>query len=147
MGERRVLDFASLDDVMTDVERLLAGHRTVGQWTLGQILNHLRAAIRLTTKAPGSTSEPTREQAVFRRLFFRGGRFPEGLEVPLPEMIPQADLDPHAEADSLRLAIGSYGSRIEPFPAHPRLGPLTGDEWNRFHCIHCAHHLGFAVPF
>ena len=22
---------------------------------------------------------------------------------------------------------------------------MTVDEWTRFHCIHCAHHLGFAV--
>ena len=49
MGERRVLDFARLDDVMPDVERLLAGHRTVGNWTLGQTLNHLKTAILLTT--------------------------------------------------------------------------------------------------
>jgi hypothetical protein len=23
---------------------------------------------------------------------------------------------------------------------------MTKDEWTRFHCMHCAHHLGFAVP-
>ena len=121
MGERRILDFARLDEVMPDVERLLAGHRTVGRWTLGQILSHLKTAIRLTAMAPGSTSEPTREEAVFRRLFFRGGRFPEGLEIPLPEMIPLADLDPRArlilfERDrGLRLA-----NRAVPRPSPPR---------------------------
>jgi hypothetical protein len=61
-------------------------------------------------------------------------------------MWPQPGLDPHTEAEALRGAIADYRSRIAPFPAHPRLGPLTGDEWTRFHCMHCAHHLGFAVP-
>jgi hypothetical protein len=146
MAERRQLDFTTLDDVMPDVERLLAGHSTIGRWTLGQILNHLATAVRITAEAQGGSSEPTREQDVFRHRFFHRGRFPDGMEAPLPVLLPQAGLDPRTEADSLRHAIACYCSRIEPFPAHPRLGPLTGVEWTRFHCIHCAHHLGFAVP-
>jgi Protein of unknown function (DUF1569) len=146
MAERRELTFASLDDVMPEVERLLAGHVTVGRWTLGQILNHLSTAILLTAMAPASSSGPTREEDVFRRRFFHRGRFADGLEVPLPEMLPQPGLDPRAEADALRRAIARYASRTGPSPAHPRLGPMTVDEWTRFHRIHCAHHLGFAVP-
>jgi len=34
MLERRMLDFASMDEIMPDVERLLEGHSTAGQWTL-----------------------------------------------------------------------------------------------------------------
>ncbi len=30
MPERRILDFASMDQIMPDVERLTAGHSTVG---------------------------------------------------------------------------------------------------------------------
>ena len=43
---RRPLVFVRLDEVMPDVERLLAGHVTVGRWTLGQICNHLELALR-----------------------------------------------------------------------------------------------------
>jgi hypothetical protein len=146
MAERRRLEFASLDDVMPEVEQLLAGHRTLGRWTLGQILNHLATAIRITAEIPASSSEPTREQNVLRRRFFHAGQFPEGLEAPLPLLLPQPGLDPRAEANALRRAIVRFASRTGPLPAHPRLGPLTGEEWTRFHCIHCAHHLGFAVP-
>jgi hypothetical protein len=49
-GKRRQLAFASLDEVMPDVERLLTGHVTVGRWSLGQICNHLAAALRLTLR-------------------------------------------------------------------------------------------------
>ena len=100
MTERRRLEFASLDHVMPEVERLLAGCRTVGRWTLGQILNHLATAIRITAEIPASSSEPTREQKVLRRRFFHAGQFPEGLEAPLPLLLPQLGLDPRAEANA-----------------------------------------------
>jgi hypothetical protein len=30
---------------------------------------------------------------------------------------------------------------------HPgKISLLTKDEWTRFHCLHCAYHLGFALP-
>jgi Protein of unknown function (DUF1569) len=146
MAERRDLTFANLDDVMPEVGRLLAGHTTVGRWTLGQICNHVAAALRLTLEAPPTPAEPTREQRVARRLFFRSGRFPEGMEAPIPVLQPQLGLDAATEAEALRVAIGRFASASGPFPAHPVLGPLTKEEWIRFHCLHCAHHLGFAVP-
>ena len=144
MAGRRDLTFASLDDVMPEVERLLAGHTTVGRWTLGQICNHLAAALRLTLEAPPSPAEPTREQRVARRLFFRSGRFPDGMEVPVRVLQPQPGLDAAKEAEALREVIGRFASTSGPLPAHPVLGPLTNVEWTQFHCLHCAHHLGFA---
>jgi hypothetical protein len=146
MAERRALSFASLDDVMPEVDRLLAGHTTVGRWSLAQILYHVAAAIRLGLDAPPGASEPTREQDVARRLFFRAGRFPEGGQVPIPLLSPPPGLDAHTEAANLRSVLERFASATGPFPAHPRLGRLTKDEWSRFHCMHCAHHLGFTVP-
>ena len=64
MAERRYLEFTSLDDVMPDVERLLAGHVTVGGWSLGQIFHHVATAIRLTLDAPIRQRETAREQDV-----------------------------------------------------------------------------------
>ncbi len=146
MAERRDLTFASLDDVMPEVERLLSGHTTVGRWTLEQICNHLASALRLTMEDPPSPAEPTREQRVARRLFFRSGRFPDGMEAPVYVLQPQPGLDAATESEALREAIARFASTTGPFPAHPILGPLTKVEWIRFHCLHCAHHLGFARP-
>lgn len=42
--------------------------------------------------------------------------------------------------------IARFAAFAEPLPAHPHLGPMTRDEWGRFHCLHCAHHLSFVVP-
>src|SRR5438067_5729 len=45
---RRPLTFASLNEVMPDVDRLLRGHTTVGNWSLGQICSHLAQAVHFT---------------------------------------------------------------------------------------------------
>src|SRR5437660_1623214 len=84
MAERRELSFASLDEVVPEVERLLAGHTTVSRWTLAQICNHLATGIRLTLDAPVRPTEPTREQDVARRRFFARSQFPDGMEAPIP---------------------------------------------------------------
>ena len=146
MAERRYLEFTSLDDVMPEVERLLAGHVTVGAWSLGQICHHLATAIRLTLDAPIGQRETAREQDVARRLFFRSVRFPDGMQAPLAALMPPPDRDAHTEVDVLRAEIHRFMEADGQLPAHPRLGPMTKEEWTRFHCMHCAHHLGFAVP-
>ena len=45
MDGRRTLAFSSLDEVMPEVDRLLLGHKTIGNWSLAQICNHLSGAI------------------------------------------------------------------------------------------------------
>jgi hypothetical protein len=146
MAKRRDLEFTSLDEVMPEVERLLAGHVTVGAWSLGQICHHLATAIRLTLDAPIRQRETTRDQDVARRLFFRSGKFPDGMQAPIAALVPPADRDAHTEADGLRAELQRFLKADGRLPAHPRLGPMTKDEWTQFHCMHCAHHLGFAVP-
>ena len=146
MDGRRDLAFESLDEVMPEAERLLAGHSMLGAWSLGQVLRHLSEAVRLSTEGPAGPAGPTREQDVFRRRLLRSGRFPDKAEIPVASMVPPDGLDAHAEAERLRTAIARLVSTDGPFPHHPKLGPLQKDEWLRFHCIHCAHHLRFAVP-
>jgi hypothetical protein len=145
MQARRMLDFASLDQVLPEVDRLLAGHLTLGSWTLGQILYHLATAIRITSRArPDPEARPVSDE--FRERFFHLRRFPEGLDAPHPRLVPPLEADARAEAEELRRAIARWAAAPGPFSAHPLLGPLSKAEWTQFHCIHCAHHLGFAIP-
>jgi hypothetical protein len=147
MSGRRELSFAGLDEVMPEVDRLLAGHETVGRWSLGRICNHLATGVRLSFEGgPGPAGPPVREAEAVRRLFFRRGRFPDRIEAPHPLLVPEADLDARTEADALRAALGRFVVAEGPFSTHPALGTLTKDEWSWFHCIHSAHHLGFASP-
>ena len=86
------------------------------------------------------------ENDLVRREFFRRGRFPDGMEAPIARLVPLPDLDEAAEAESLRREIARFAAHAGPLPAHPRLGSMTREEWAHFHCMHCAHHLGFLVP-
>jgi hypothetical protein len=148
MPARRDLSFQSLEDVMPEVDRLIAGHRIGGTWTLAQICHHLSLAIRATVEGR------TRQMPwIFRRTIgrvilgriFRTGRFPEGVQA-YPEFVPKPDLDARAEAEALRATLRLYAAEHGPFGEHPILGPMSPDDWNRFHCLHCAHHLSFVLP-
>lgn len=148
MAVRRALTFATLDDVLPDVERLLAGHITVGRWSLGQICNHLTLAIRLSMDGfPDQAPWVLRQTVgrVARWLVLAHGRIPEGVQVP-QTYLPRPGLDITAEAVALREAIARFQSFTGRFAAHLLLGRMSGTQWERFHCVHCAHHLSFALP-
>lgn len=144
---RRTLRFASLDDVMPEVERLLRGHTTVGTWSLAQICRHLASAMRRVVDLPASTPhDPSlwvpEEQ---KREVFKTGRLPEGLPGP-PEIMPPEALDDREEAEGLRSAIAHYRASPGPVIPHRFFGPLTKEEWDQLQRIHFAHHLSFAIP-
>lgn len=145
---RRSLTFASLDDVIPEIDRLLAGHHTVGRWSLGQIFQHLALAIRLPMEGV-----PVKFPYLIRRFFgplcrslsFRVGWIPEGVRVPAVYLPPPGSMA-GAAAEELRTAIERIDSFTGKLDEHPLLGRLSRAGWERFHCLHCAHHLSFAIP-
>lgn len=145
---RRQLKFDSLDQVMPEVERLLAGHVTVGRWSLAQILNHLAQTIQVSMDGgPDKYSWAVRRLVgpLLRRLSLWFNWIPAGVRAPkmyLPRPGGAAD----KEAEALRAAMARFASHPGPFDEHPLFGRMTGAQWRRFHCVHCAHHLSFALP-
>ncbi len=131
---RRLLRFESLDDIMPDVERLLEGHRTVGNWSLAQICRHLATVMRRVVDLPASTPhDPSqRVSAERKREVFDSGMLPEGLQGPA-EVMPAEYLGPREEAENLRDAIAHYKASPGPvigapvvWPAHEsRVGPAA----------------------
>jgi len=151
MVGRRTLRFNSLDDVMPEVDRLLGGgHQTIGKWSLGQICNHLTGAVELSmARVDVASFAPWPVQAtvgkVLKRLVLGRGRLPDGVKLP-EKYEPLAGLDARTEVDALRAALRSFAEHPGPFGSHPMFGLLRREEWSRFHTIHAAHHLGFAIP-
>lgn len=143
---RRHLQFDRIDEIMPEVDRLLTGHVTVGGWTLGMICDHLARSVELTLSLPPSDAPPTREQIVYRRLFFRRAEFPEGQAIPRIDQTPDPQADDATAAENLRDQLDGLRQHTGPWPSHPVIGPLTPEEWLLFHARHSAHHLGFAVP-
>jgi hypothetical protein len=147
---RRPLSFASLDEVMPDVDRLLRGHTTVGNWSLGQICSHLAQAIHFTIDGfPAEAFPPWIIRKTIGRFLLwrilRTGRFTEGLKMP-GKYEPAAGAEARVEAESLRAALQRLAAHSGPLAEHPMKGPVSRAIWERFHCIHCAHHLRFALP-
>ena len=148
MLERRPLSFAALGDVMPDVDRLLEGHVTAGNWSLAQICNHLSST--LISSVDGSPHAAPRWLRLsigplIGRHILKTGRMREGIGLP-ESARPKSGLDARAEAEALRAALSFYGAHTGPLAAHPFFGPWSRDQWTRLHCIHCAHHLSFVLP-
>jgi hypothetical protein len=148
MAERRTLSFSRLDEVMPEVERLLEGHTTVGNWSLGQICNHLATVFRSSVDPPRRAPWIVRRTIgpLIRRRVLKAGAMPTGIKVP-DALIPRPGLDARSEAENLRAAMDWYTALPKP-PVfeHPFFGRITPEQGTRIHCIHCAHHLSFALP-
>jgi Protein of unknown function (DUF1569) len=150
MTTRRKLSFSNLTEVMPEVDRLLGGYSPVGQWSLGQVCQHLATTLRFSIEG-----WPTRAPWLVRRTIGRiigrrilsTGLIREGVKLSAESgMIPRPDLDDRAEAEALRGAIHFYQGYADAFPEHAFFGPLSRHDWDRLHCLHCAHHLSFLQP-
>ncbi len=145
---RRALTFSSLDQVMPEVDRLLGGYKTVGNWSLGQMCSHLTQAIAGSVDGfPGQAPWLLRKTigpSIIRGIL-KHGKMREGVE--LPEAFrPRSGLDDRAEAEALRAAVRLFAAHQGPMAEHPLGVRLSHADWERLHSVHCAHHLSFAIP-
>ncbi len=151
MAVRRRIEFASLHEVVPEVERLLAGHATVGNWSLGQICKHLSKVFDALVDGGPNKKPPSRvlraAQWCCPKWFFSTSGFPTGIRIPTTIVMPEpGSRDPRLECERLRAALGRFVAAPGPFPTHPYIGIMSKPEWDEFNRRHCAHHLGFAVP-
>jgi hypothetical protein len=150
MSARRVLAYSSLNEIMPDVDRLMGGYRPVGRWSLGQICYHLGTGMRSAVEGGLPVKVSWWKRWLLgvpaKRHVLRTGGMPEGFKLPHPSLDPPLGCDDRAEAEALRATIRLFQSHTDPLPPHPLFGPMSGDEWNRFFCIHAAHHLSFLLP-
>ncbi len=145
---RRALSFSSLEEVMPEVDRLLGGYKAVGNWSLGQMCNHLTQSIAGSVEGyPGQA--PWLLRKTLGPLIVRGilktGKMREGVQVP-EAFRPKPGLDDRAEAEALRAAVRIFAGHHGPLVEHPLGVKLSRADWERLHCVHCAHHLSFAIP-
>lgn len=146
-GARRHLVFDSIDDVMPDVRLLAAGHRTIGNWSLGQIGKHL------TDSFNGSIDGFDLRNHRIKRFFIKKKMLNVALTkgIPLnytvdPNITPPPEVNQGKAIDGLEKAIQRYLAHVGPLEAHPLFGKMPRETWDRVHRVHCAHHLSFALP-
>jgi hypothetical protein len=150
--------------VRVAIERATAGMSAAqlawhpeGKWCVAQVLEHLSLTYSGTAKGlrrvleSGETTvrRPTVKERVRTFVLVGLGYFPAGREAPQP-VTPREEA-PLGVVDSIQRNLSEMDKAItaceQQFgPAavvlvHPILGPLSLNQWRKFHCIHCLHHV------
>jgi hypothetical protein len=147
--DRRKVDYASLQDLLSDAERLSSGPvKTLGNWSPGQIFRHLAVSYN------GSIDGLPLTFPWYFRLIARPFKknllsmaMPAGFKLPakaVTTMMPGPTSAEEGLAD-LRAAV----TRLEQEShraEHPLFGRLSNEEWNRVNLSHANLHMSFLVP-
>lgn len=152
-AQRRTLRFNSLDDLLAEVDRIVAADRagtlrTTGNWTAGQALGHLATWINY-----GYEGFPMKVPWFIRVLikmklkaYLRDG-MPAGVHIPKVEggTFGTEPLTIEEGARRLREAV----ARLRREPARfdsPAFGKLSEEDRVRLNLRHAELHLGFMQP-
>ena len=145
---RRTVRYQNLDDLLADAEQLAAGDvRRLGNWSLGQIMEHLAKAYHgsidgIEFRFPWPLKLMMR---LFMKKKFLYGSVPPGFSIPA-EVRDQ--VEPHAETTTeqglaaLRDSIDRLKRETHRQP-HPVLGNISREEWDQFHLRHAEMHMSF----
>jgi hypothetical protein len=149
----RSLGFQSVDDLMSEVDRLvqseLAGRlRRVGNWTLGQALGHLAAWAEYSyIGTPLKVPIVVKWLLRLRKRHFLYSPMRAGIRIPgvkggtlATEPVPVEKSLVHLRQVMARLKCEA------PMKPDVFLGPLNHQEWIAFHLRHAELHLGFFIP-
>jgi Protein of unknown function (DUF1569) len=150
VANRRRVQYESLDALLADAEfQTASGQRTLGNWTLAQILDHLSRSLRVAVDGTDAVFPlPARVflHLVRKRFFSRplapGFHVPPKLEAVLR---PGTDLSIERSLQELREAIVRF-ERAKEVALHPAFGRLTREEWRQITLRHAELHMSFVVP-
>jgi Protein of unknown function (DUF1569) len=152
-----------LERLRRELEHATGGHNMsrpgqvpAGKWNAAQILEHLFLTYRQTNRGLAKCLEqgkPTATRATLKdrlaTLMVIGlGHIPRGRKAPeraTPRGMPPAEVQPAVGTELQRMGAGlddcerRFGVRTKLMD-HPMLGPLTADQWRKFHWVHGRHH-------
>jgi Protein of unknown function (DUF1569) len=146
-----------LEDAISGINSSsLARETPPGKWNAAQILEHLLLTYKGTNRglarcleqgAPLGT-RPTLQHRMATLLVVNLGYLPGRREAPeraIPRGMPSAEVEQAIVAELQRMASNlddcerRFGTRTKIID-HPFLGPLTAEEWRKFHWVHGRHH-------
>ena len=134
---RRTVEFRSLDDVLGEIERLRKhGYDRAGNWSLGQVCNHLSQEVDLSLGKPIRWI-PRPLQSLMLGSFLRVaflGKIGTAFGMRLPTIRPQNE---PIEDD---VGIQRLQENFE------RLRQPDNEHLHPFHLWHCRHHFSFLIP-
>jgi hypothetical protein len=154
--DRRVLRFETLEDVLRDAELLTEAARrgtlrSTGNWTLGQAFGHLATWVNMPFNGYPEMRPPKWWMRLARPLvtwWIVNKGFPAGVRIEGVAGgtfgIEPCGID--EGLDRLRSALDRL-AREAPTQTSPVFGPMTREEWVKFHLRHAELHLSFFVPW
>ncbi len=151
---QRALDLIEAETRGLSGEQL--DQRRDGKWSIAEILEHLALAYRSTirlldrslTGANASVPAPTRSQRVITFVVTGLGYLPRGRQA--PEWTRPRGMPPEQSRQAIREALVEMDGKIREcetrfgrarIALHPVIGPLTAQQWRKFHWVHTRHHL------
>ncbi len=145
-----------LEDAIGDASPSDLAQAPVGKWNAAQILEHLFLTYKSTNRGLAKCLEQGTPLVTRARLKHRVaallvvnlGYVPAGRKAPeraTPRGIPPEEVQRAIAPELQRMGSGlddcecrfGAGTKIMD---HPFLGPLTADEWRKFHWVHGRHH-------
>lgn len=155
-AERRPLHFDSVNDILKDVDRIVAAERAgklrcTGNWTVGQTFGHLAAWIDFGWDGyPPEANPPWLVKVIAKmlknsilykpmRAGMKIGRIPGGTLATEPRSTGEGER-------RLRDALAHLQRHEEPRFHSPAFGPMTEDERLALTLRHAELHLGFLHP-
>jgi hypothetical protein len=146
-----------LEEAMAGAGVGVANHTSPGRWKPDEIAEHLFLTYKHTSRglekclATGSplARRPTLKDRVATLLVVTLGYLPTGRKSP-DRAMPRG-MSPEDVREGLRVELQKmdsdlndcerrFGQRTKIMD-HPFIGPLTADEWRKFHLVHGRHHL------
>jgi|ERR1051326_3118108 hypothetical protein len=148
---RRTLHFDSIDQILDEVETLAKCReiRTIGNWTPGQIFQHL--ANTITCSIDGFKRMLPAPMRWLLRIFFKkkflNKPMPAGfkLSAKQAEYLVPAPTSVEDGLRNLRTALHRFKTETKRSPS-AFMGTLTDEEWVKIHCRHAELHLSFLQP-
>ncbi len=147
---RRHLRFSTLQEAVADAKLLQAnGYDRIGNWSLGQNVEHLNKTLRMATVGEPfmvpAIIRPLLKLIVFRKMK-KGDMLKFRAKAP-PAVQPAEDVDAKiaiAEFEALSTAVEAEDAELAA--THPVFGTFSAQEWRIMQRWHASHHLGFLVP-
>jgi hypothetical protein len=146
--DRRKLDYASLEELLVDADRLSAGPvRVLGNWSAGQIFKHLALVYNESIDGLSITFPwPLRLVARIFKEKLMNSSMPAGFKLPSDGAKAVAPGPTSTEEGLADLHAAIARLEREPHRAkHPMFGDITKEQWNKIHLKHASLHMSFLV--
>lgn len=150
-AQRRTVKYRGYEMILEDAETIAGGNYvTVGNWSFGQILDHLAKSFHASIDGVGFQLPWLARVCAtcFLKGRFLNKTIPSGFQIPSTSsdrFAPGASVTVEEGLSRLRHAVHRCKSEKNRAP-HPLFGRLPAAEWDRFSLRHAELHMSFVVP-